>query len=194
MFKVNSGFIGGFKTGDNINYNLNCLKALYAAQNAASPSEARLFCKPITITLVSIIEALLHDLFFRIKSHTSEGVQNIATQVLDDVRSKTLDQLQTYIASAKKHDLLGASGSDLYEKLDELRQVRNRVHIQNVKKQLDLDEARVFTPNRQKSTEEMLERVLKHVSDKYKRPEHIQGFVDDFELPWEEHLKPESSK
>lgn len=76
----------------------------------------------------------------------------------------------------------------MYEKLDELRQVRNRVHIQNVKKQLDLDEGRVFTPERQKSTEEMLERVLKHVSDKYKRPEHVQGFVDEFELPWEEHL------
>lgn len=59
MFTVNSGFIGEFKTGDNINYNLDCLKALYAAQNAASPSEARLLCKPITIILVSIIEALL---------------------------------------------------------------------------------------------------------------------------------------
>ncbi len=194
MFKVNSGFIGEFKTGDNINYNLKCLKALYAAQSAASPSEAQLFCKPITITLVSIIEALLHDLFFRIKSHTSEGVQNIATQVLDDVRGKTLDQLQTYIASAKKHDLLDASGSDLYQKLDELRQVRNRVHIQNVKKQLDPDEGRVFTMKRQKSTEEILERVLKHVSDNYKRPEHVHGYVDEFELPWEEHLKPESSK
>ena len=194
MFNVNSGFVGEFKTGDNINYNLNCLKALYAAQNSVSPPEARLFCKPITIILVSIIEALLHDLFFRIKKHTSEGVPNIATQVLDDVRSKTLDQLKTYIAAAKKHDLLGVFGPDLYEKLDELRQVRNRVHIQNVKKQLDPEEDQVFTSGRQESTEELLERVLKHISGKYKRPEHIQGVVDDFELPWEEHLKPESNE
>lgn len=90
--------------------------------------------------------------------------------------------------------MLGVFGSDLYEKLDELRQVRNRVHIQNVKKQLDPDEDQVFTSGRQESTEELLERVLKHISDKYKRPEHIQGVVDDFELPWEEHLKPESKE
>ncbi|ERS89650.1 hypothetical protein Q667_11855 [Marinobacter sp. C1S70] len=194
MFTVSSGFIGDFKTGDNIGYNLKSLNALYSAQNAASPSEARLFCKPITITMVSIIEALLHDLFFRIQSYTSEGVKNIADQVLNDIRSKTLDQLQTYIAAAKKHDLLGASGTDLYEKLDELRKVRNRVHIQNVKKQLDANESQVFTPSRQKSTEELLERVLKHVSNKYERPEHVHGHVDNFDLPWEEHLKPDSSK
>lgn len=134
MFIVNSGFIGEFKTGDNIIYNLSCLGVLYSAQNSALSSGAQLFSKPITITMVSIIEALLHDLFYRIKNHTNEGVQNIAAKVLEDVRSKTLDQLETYIAAARKHDLLGAAGTDLYEKLDEIRKVRNRIHIQNVKK------------------------------------------------------------
>lgn len=189
MFTVSSGFIGEFKTGDNIIYNLGCLGALYSAQNSASSSESRLFSKPITITMVSIIEALLHDLFYRIKNHTSESVKNIATKVLEDVRSKTLDQLETYIAAVKKHDLLGAAGTDLYEKLDELRKVRNRIHIQNVKQQLPQNESQVFTISRQKSTEAVLEQVLKHVSDKYKRPEHIQGIVGSFELPWDEHLK-----
>jgi hypothetical protein len=192
MFKVSSSFIGDFKTGDNIIYNLSCLKVLYAAQESASSSEAGLFSKPITITMVSIIEALLHDLFYRIKNHTSEGVQNIAIKVLKDVRSKTLDQLETYIAAAKKHDLLGAAGTDLYEKLDELRKVRNRIHIQNVKQQQPLNENKVFTISRQKSTKAVLEQVLKHVADKYKRPEHIQGFLGSFELPWDEQLKIES--
>ncbi|AZR41278.1 hypothetical protein [Marinobacter salarius] len=192
MFTVSSGFIGDFKTGDNIVYNLKTLNALYSAQGAASSSEAHFFCKPITITMVSIIEALLHDLFFRVQSHTSEGVKNIADKVLSDIRSKTLDQLQTYITAAKKHDLLGAAGTELYEKLDELRKVRNRIHIQNVKQQLPRNESQVFTISRQKSTEAVLERVLKHVSDKYKRPEHIQGIVDSFELPWDEHLKADS--
>jgi len=87
MFTVSSGFIGEFKTGDNIIYNLSCLRVLYSAQNSASSSESQLFSKPITIKMVSIIEALLHDLFYRITNHTSEGVQNIATKVLEDVRS-----------------------------------------------------------------------------------------------------------
>lgn len=32
MFEVDSGFIGQFKTGDNINYNLKCLRKLYESQ------------------------------------------------------------------------------------------------------------------------------------------------------------------
>ncbi len=88
---MSSAFIGEFKTDDNIIYNLSCLKDLYAAQESASSSEAGLFSKPITNTMISIIEALLHEIFYRIKNHTSEGVQNIAIKVLEDVRSKTLD-------------------------------------------------------------------------------------------------------
>ncbi|XOZ32548.1 hypothetical protein ACMDCT_10050 [Halomonadaceae bacterium KBTZ08] len=189
MFTVNSGFIGHFKTGDNINYNLNSLKVMYAAQNTASPSDSLLLCKPITITLGSIIEALLHDLFFRIKNHTNEGVKNVAEKALKDVRSKKLDQLETYIASARKHDLLGAIGTGLYEQLDDLRRTRNRIHIQNVKNQKPLDEGKVFNLQKQKTIEQVLEKLLKHVSDKYIRPGDLQGFVDDFELPWNEHFK-----
>lgn len=189
MFIVNSDFVGDFKTGDNINLNLKTLKILYDFQKSKSKTEASLLCKPIIIILASIVEALLHDLYFRIYNHTTEGVKNIAARVLSDIRDKKIDKLQTYIASAQKNDLLDASSTDLYEKLDELRKVRNRIHIQNVKNHQPLDEEHVFTQDRQIETDKILESVIKHVSDKYPRPPHVRGYVKDFELTWNEHFK-----
>lgn len=188
MFNVDSGFIGDFKTGDNINYNLAVLKSLYECQKSAYAANPEILSKPITITITSIIEALLHDLIFRIQQYTKEGVRDVAVKVLTDVRSKKLDKLQTYIAAIKKHDLLAASGTDLYDKIDELRVVRNRIHIQNVKQQLDRDEENVFTLNRQVEVEKILEQIIKHVSDKHTRPPHVKGYVNTFEIPWDEHL------
>jgi len=194
MFNVNSGFIGDFKTGDNINYNLAILKALYDCQKNKCSPNPELLCKPITITITSVIEALLHDLIFRIQENTQEGVKAVAAQVLKDVRSKKLDKLETYIAAMKKHDLLVASGTDLYEKLNELRIARNRIHIQNVRKKnvkqiLDRDEKNVFTQDRQIEAEQVLEKIVKHVSDKHTRPTHAKGFVNTFKIPWDEHFK-----
>ena len=193
MFKIESGFIGEFKTGDNINHNLSSLKILYDVQKSLSPSESPLLCKPITITLVSIIEALLHDLIFRMQNHTTEGVRNIAKSVLSDVRSKKLDKLATYIDCARKHDLLSASGTDLYAQLHELRKVRNRIHIQNVKRELPLDEKDVFTPECQCVAEEMVETIIKHVSVKHYRPAGVREYVQNFEIPWKEHLVTSTS-
>ncbi len=188
MFTVSSGFIGIFKTGDNINYNLKCLRELYEAQGASPVENKNLFCKPITLILVSIIEALLHDLFFRIVNYTRESIRNIASDTLKKIRTKKIDQLGSFVASAKKYDLLDAIGTGLYEQLDSLRRLRNRIHIQNTKYDHPLDENRAFTMTQQRIAEEVLERVLKLSSEKYQRPSHAQGFVDDFELPWDERL------
>ena len=191
MFTVSSGFIGIFKTGDNINYNLNCLRELYEAQRASPAQKKHLFCKPITLILVSIIEALLHDLFFRIVNYTNEGIKNIAAETLKKIRNKKIDQLEAYVSSAKKYNLLDAIGTGLYQHLDSLRKLRNRIHIQNTKNYHPRDENRAFTMAQQRIAEEVLERMLKLSSEKYQRPDHAQGFVDDFELPWDEHLSEE---
>jgi len=191
MFTVSSGFIGIFKTGDNINYNLNCLRELYEAQRASPAQNKHLFCKPITLILVSIIEALLHDLFFRIVNYTNEGIKNIASETLKKIRNKKIDQLETYVASAKKYNLLDAIGTGLYDHLDSLRKLRNRIHIQNTKYYHPLDESRAFTMAQQRIAEEVLERILKLSSEKYQRPDHARGFINDFELPWDERLSEE---
>lgn len=188
MFTVDSGFIGKFKTGDNINYNLGYLKILYDTQKSLDQDGANLLCKPITITLISIIEALLHDLIYRMQYHTNEGVKNIANEVLSDVRNKTLDKLATYIDCIRKHNLLEASSTNLYDDLHELRKIRNRIHIQNVNKHLPADEDDVFTHDRQVDAEKMVEIVIKHISDKHQRSEGRRGYVNDFEFPWDEHF------
>jgi hypothetical protein len=79
-----------------------------------------LLCKPIILLLVSIIEAVLHDLHRRIKTFTIEGVQNLATSAGDYIRLKKIDEFEKYIASAKKHDLFNLADSGFYQQLDEL--------------------------------------------------------------------------
>jgi hypothetical protein len=88
MVTINSNFIGDFKLGDNIAYNLDVLEVLYERFEVADADEKRLLCKPITVLLVTIIEAVLHDFHFRIVSYTREAVHGVAVSVLEYVRGK----------------------------------------------------------------------------------------------------------
>ena len=189
MFKVSSCFIGSFKLGDNINHNLRVLSLLYDYQSQCSPNQKTLLCKPIIILLASICEAVLSDLHMRIRMYTIEGVQNIAQSVLDYVRSKKIDEFDKYIASARKHDFFDANDTDFYEVLDSLRKLRNRIHIQNTKGHFEPDEKKAFNYSRQIDAEKALEKVMKTMTAKYSRDSSVSGYVDDFELPWNEHFQ-----
>lgn len=59
---IDAGFIGDFKLGDNINYNLKILKFLY---DKDKEENSRLLNKPVTIVIISIIEGLLRDFFLK---------------------------------------------------------------------------------------------------------------------------------
>ena len=187
MFTVSSGFIGDFKLGDNINHNLSVLSLLYSYFEKGDAQTKRLLCKPIIVLLVSIIEAVLHDFHSRIRTFTREGVANLAQSVIDYVTVKKIDELGKYIASARKHNLFGAD-ADFYEKLDSLRRLRNRVHIQNTKGDFELDEYNSFTERRKFHAETALEKTLKTMAAKYPRANHLHH-VADFNLPWKEHYE-----
>ena len=62
-------FIWNFQHGDNIMYNFRVLKALYQAKDRTNPS--RILNKPITIQIVSIVEAVLIDFLVRIDQATT---------------------------------------------------------------------------------------------------------------------------
>jgi hypothetical protein len=84
---IQSKFIGDFKLGDNINHNLDILALLYKHHSVGDDTQRGLLCKPIILLLVSIIDAVLHDLHWRVKTFTKEGVANILKSSIEYIRS-----------------------------------------------------------------------------------------------------------
>jgi hypothetical protein len=187
MFEIPSNFIGTFKIGDNINHNLGILQVLYRSYAAATPDDQRRLCKPITITLVSIVEACLYDFHKRARTNMWEGIAGLAGTALDYIRTKHIDQFEACITSARKHRLFGAD-DPFYEDLTLLRKLRNRIHIQNRWNELEPDEWNAFTQQRKVLAERALEKVAKTLSSQHPRPPHIHGYVAKFICPWTEHL------
>ncbi|MCA1377644.1 MULTISPECIES: hypothetical protein [unclassified Bradyrhizobium] len=185
MVTINSSFMGNFKLGDNICFNLAILKTLYDLRAAGSHLQRRHLRKPIIITNISIIEAILYDLHLRVQTFTSEGVANFQMAVIEYIRGKKIDELEKYIASAKKHDIFEQGDSNFYDALDDLRKLRNRVHIQNTKRHFEPDDVTAFSEARLTLSEQALEHVMRTMARKYPRPQH--NFVADFVLPWEPH-------
>ncbi|WP_027565332.1 molecular chaperone TorD family protein [Bradyrhizobium sp. URHA0013] len=187
MVTIKSSFMGNFKLGDNICFNLAILKTLYDLRAAGNPLQKRHLQKPITVMNVSIIEAVLYDLHLRVKTFTSEGVANIQATVIEYIRGKKIDELERYIASAKKHDLFDQGDSGFYEALDDLRKIRNRLHIQNTRNHFEPDDVTAFSEARMMLSEQAVEHVLRTMARKYPRPQH--NFVKDFILPWQPHFE-----
>jgi len=182
---VSAGFIGNFKLGDNVNYNLAILKCLYECQ-ASGPAAASLLRKPVVVLIGSICEATLHDLHWRMKLFTTEGVRGIAEAVITYVRGKQLDKFEHYIASSRKHGLLGPATDSIYKELEMVRKLRNRIHIQNTRP-FGADESIAFSAARQVAAEQVLEKLLKYLAANNPRPASVQGHVADFRLPWNPH-------
>lgn len=188
MFIISSNFIGTFKIGDNIHYNLRVLVILYQQFEAGDNETKRLLCKPISVLIISIIEAVLYDFYLRCRMFTREGVATLAESALHYFRTLEKDEFYTAIESAKNHKLFGAT-EDFYAQLHELRKLRNRVHIQNKKNDLERDDRNAFTIDRKNKSEGALEAVMKILSRDHPRPAHIQGILDDFQLPWQERYQ-----
>jgi hypothetical protein len=191
MPTINSNFID-FKLGDNICFNLKILKTLYNYQESANPLQRLQLRKPIVLLNVSVIEAVLHDLHGRVRTHTAEGVANLSDAVLSYIRGKKIDELEKYIASAKRHDLFDQGDTSFYESLDDLRRLRNRVHIQNTKRHFEPDDHTAFSEGRLLLSEQTLELVMRTMARKFARPKH--NFVGDFVLPWRSHFREHSAR
>lgn len=190
MVTISSSFIGDFKLGDNIVHNLEIMGLLYRQYEIANQQEKRLLCKPIIVLLVSIVDAVLYDFHTRIRYFTNEGVQNVAESSLKAIREmKGIDKLDKYIRTAENHTLFGPKNSVLYTELDDLRKLRNRIHIQNTKKEFELDEYKAFNDGRKQLAERVLEEILQTMSDKYSRK---HNYVRDFELPWDSYFTNET--
>jgi hypothetical protein len=138
------------------------------------------------VTIVSIAEAMLYDFIARIQSR--EWVSTLPSETIADIKSKTYGQLTRLIDGARKHALFEAD-SEFYQSLDDLRKLRNRVHIQNEKDHFERNEATAYSAERLQVAERALELIAKTLADKHPRGPSTRGFVKDFEFPWEEHYK-----
>ena len=68
MITISSNFIGYFKLGDNICYNLECIRLLKNTHNSDKAANRSLI-KPLVIFIASVAEAVLYDFYNRLHSH-----------------------------------------------------------------------------------------------------------------------------
>ena len=128
---------------------------------------------------------MLYDFIIRVKTHNADRIPNLEQSIIDDIRTKEIDQFEVIIAQVKKQNLLRAfSTSNIYLDLGLLRKIRNRIHIQNVRQELDKDDYDVFAEDNLKLAEKMLERVCEVLCNVYPRWNRQPLLMIDFPRPW----------
>lgn len=183
-------FIWNFKHGDNIFYNFEILQTLYETGLSAK-NKSRLN-KPITITIISIIEAILVDFLTRIDQATNHLPANISRATLDKIKAeidskkipeeresssgkyiymkRKIYNYSEIIKILKRYELFGEKKDIIYEELEKYGDMRNRVHIENYYNKLEVDEIDVFTSQRLSDIENVLIVLWKKMITEYKRP------------------------
>lgn len=179
-----SQFFWDFKRMDNVNYNFEIIELLYNAKKSANGN--RRFNKPIIILIMAIIECSLYDFIIRINRHNHDSFPNITQSIINYFRSsKETDELRIIIPQIKSQNLLRASSTDsVYDDLEHLRKVRNRVHIQNKYQALDRNEYNVFTDSELEKTQRCLIKVFSALCNVYPRWQKQPIPMSDFPMPW----------
>ena len=177
-------FFWSFKMMDNVNYNFQIIEALYLAKKQNGNN--MLFNKPITILIMAIIECMLYDFIVRIHTYSNDPFPNITQSIVSYLRGiNQTDQLKIIIPRIKSQNLLRASAGDsIYDDLEHLRNVRNRLHIQNKYNMLHKDEHRVFTQDNLKTAEQCLEKVCNVLCNVYPRWKRSPMSMNEFPRPW----------
>lgn len=177
-------FFWSFKRMDNVNYNFAIIEVLYAAKKTNN-NDPR-FNKPIIILIMSIIECALYDFVSRIHQYRSDSFPNIPKTIVSFFRSSSeTDELRTLIPRIQSQNLLRVSPTDtLYSDLEYLREVRNRVHIQNKYFMKPADEYRVFTEAELLCAQQCLEKVFNSLCNVYPRWRSQPISMSDFPRPW----------
>lgn len=190
---LNDTFIWDFKVGDNIIYNLNILWSLYHARANEKSSNNSLFNKPIILIIISIIECILYDFVERIQKHSFDPLPNLDADVIRDFKYKIkgekteikiLKRFNHYIYYSRKHDIFD-KGVRFYDALDFLRIIRNRIHIQDDRRELEKDDYNVFTDKRIELAQKVMEVIIFKMITKFPRKWAKQKIDPrEFPYPW----------
>jgi hypothetical protein len=176
---IKCNFIGDFKVGDNILANAKALCRL------RSTNEEKTFNKLMVVQAGSIVEAALDQIIYRAQNHTKEGVPNVPAEALKKIRDTEIERFNNIIQAMKTHKLLDGLGTAIYDDLHQLRELRNRVHIQfdDKPKGLGRNDHDAFTDNNVAWALTLCINVLKHLSEKFPRPEALGVFAHDVSVP-----------
>jgi hypothetical protein len=175
---ITCNFIGEFKNGDNMWRAANALTRLSASNDGT-------FNKLMVVQAGSVVEAALHQIFYRAEKHTKEGLPNISEADLKKIRESKADRFYDMIETMKDNKLLDGLGADIYKDLHQLRHYRNRVHIQVDDKPegSSRDDYYAFNKTIVGWALELCLKVLKHLGQKYPRPQHLAHFAHQMTIP-----------
>ena len=177
----NTSFVRSFKTGDNIALNVESIALMHRIRAELPEHEAWKLNKSIVIAAASIIEACLFELVQRARFNTREGIPNISQKHLDAIRKTKKDGLQFCVAIAREMKFLGPASGEIYNDLNDLVKLRDRIHIQNKWKHSPKCEKLAFNSESVLVAERCLEKVLVCLSRKYPRN---MCYTPPLHLPW----------
>ncbi len=185
-------FFWDFKRMDNVNYNFRLIETQYRAKKHFNDDED--FNKPIIILLVAIIECCLFDFLARVTQHRHDPLPNMSQDTILFLReSKEPDIFKTVLDRIKSQNLLRVKkGEALYDDLDFLRKVRNRIHIQNKHHELDVDKTNskykneyfVYIDDILLIAQNCFEKVINVLCNVYPRGNKSPLPMSDFPRPW----------
>jgi hypothetical protein len=177
--KLFCNFVGDFKVGDNLVRNARSLCKLMET------NEGGVFNRVIVVQAASIIEAALDQIIYRAKTFNLEGVPNISEAERLEIEGERADKFYNLIEVMKKYKILDGLGADVYSKLQKLRAYRNRVHIQNDKRPegVPREEHAAFTDDIRTWALKLNVKIIKHLNERYPRPEGLEKMVDELVIP-----------
>lgn len=176
-----------FKISDNILYNLDISFQLIDHHNNSNGCN---YAKPISISCVSIIEAIFVDFLERLDSATHDFpvkldskrilIKNALNEEKKEIQTTYEGKVYKYkrlrnfgyeelIEFYEKFKILG-SASDTYKSLQNLGRFRNRIHIRNYFENFERDESRTFSEDRTQQTIDYMVSTFKYFAKNYPRP------------------------
>jgi len=173
-----SSFIWNFKDYDNIRRNILGLEELFKTKKFYS--QRWFYNKLVVMVTMSITEALLIDLIYRLKESTTHFPHPLSNQQINiklgiknnlckrDGRLKNLSFTQI-INFLNSHNILLLLGFE-ESILNDLNRLRNRIHINNYYKNHHKDENITFSDSTAKTSFQTMINLIKEMSLKLKRP------------------------
>jgi hypothetical protein len=168
-------FNWNFKVGDNIKHNLEEVFFLYKIKKeyGSSIKEEQFLNKHISVTLVSIIEAILYDFVVRLNDATNQFPLIIDDKKRKDIKKYISEQKVPYELKKLRVKMLKVKNYSLSQILQllqkfELLESKNSP-IYNWFNNFEIDERYVFTDKRLEILEKLFIYVLTTMEAKYSR-------------------------